>query len=73
MASRATLGRSLGLLRSFPLEQSDPDAFYTGLARDTVELVADLWAESGDRTARLMSTKPRRASALSGWRRSTSV
>ncbi|MCT1517048.1 MAG: class I SAM-dependent methyltransferase [Dietzia sp.] len=49
VARRATLGRSLGLLRSFPLEQSDPDAFYSGLARDTVELVADLWAESGDR------------------------
>nr|WP_187702825.1 class I SAM-dependent methyltransferase [Dietzia sp. SLG310A2-38A2] len=48
VARRATLGRSLGLLRSFPLEQSDPDAFYSGLARDTVELVADLWAESGD-------------------------
>ncbi|HMT49115.1 bifunctional 2-polyprenyl-6-hydroxyphenol methylase/3-demethylubiquinol 3-O-methyltransferase UbiG [Dietzia sp. UBA5065] len=43
VARRATLGRSLGLLRSFPLEQSDPDAFYSGLARDTVELVADLW------------------------------
>lgn len=49
VARRATFGRSLGLLRSFPLEQSDPDAFYSGLARDTVELVADLWAESGDR------------------------
>ena len=52
VARRATLGRSLGLLRSFPLEQSDPDAFYSGLARDTVELVADLWAESGDQPAR---------------------
>lgn len=51
VARRATLRRSLGLLRSFPLEQSDPDAFYTGLARDTVDLVADLWAESGDRPA----------------------
>ena len=47
VARRATLGRSLGLLRSFPLEQSDPDAFYSGLARDTVELVADLWEGSG--------------------------
>lgn len=47
VARRATLGRSLGLLRSFPLEQSDPDTFYTGLARDTVELVADLWEGSG--------------------------
>ncbi|MFN3601160.1 MAG: class I SAM-dependent methyltransferase [Dietzia sp.] len=50
VARRATFGRSLGLLRSFPLEQSDPDAFYSRLARDTVELVADLWVESGDRS-----------------------
>ena len=48
VARRATLGRSLGLLRSFPQEQSDPDVFYSGLARDTVELVADLWEQSGD-------------------------
>lgn len=48
MARRATLGRSLGLLRSFPQEQSDPDVFYSGLARDTVELVSDLWERSGD-------------------------
>lgn len=47
VARRATLGRSLGLLRSFPLEQSDPDTFYSGLARDTVELVADLWEGAG--------------------------
>lgn len=51
VARRATLGRSLGLLRSFPLEQSDPDVFYSGLARDTVELVADLWERAGDRPA----------------------
>lgn len=48
VARRATLGRSLGLLRSFPQEQSDPDAFYSGLARDTVELVSDLWEQAGD-------------------------
>lgn len=47
VARRATLQRSLGLLTSFPLEQSDPDAFYSGLARDTVTLVGDLWADSG--------------------------
>src|SRR5699024_2255551 len=47
VARRATLRRSLGLLRSFPLEQSDPDAFYSGLARDTVTLVADLWDGAG--------------------------
>ncbi|UVE96775.1 class I SAM-dependent methyltransferase [Dietzia sp. B32] len=51
VARRATLGRSLGLLRSFPLEQSAPDVFYSGLAHDTVELVADLWERSGDRAA----------------------
>ena len=48
VARRATLGRSLGLLRSFPQEQSAPDVFYSGLARDTVELVADLWEQAGD-------------------------
>ena len=58
MARRATLGRSLGLLRSFPLEQSDPDAFYSGLARDTVELVADLCAESGDQPGDYPGDKP---------------
>ena len=51
VARRATLRRSLGLLRSFPLEQADPDAFYSALARDTVELVADLWDGSGCRSA----------------------
>ncbi|WP_295652936.1 class I SAM-dependent methyltransferase [uncultured Dietzia sp.] len=51
VARRATLGRSLGLLRSFPQEQSDPDVFYSGLARDTVELVADLWEQAGDGVA----------------------
>lgn len=50
-AGRATLRRSLDLLRSFPQEQADPDAFYSGLARDTVALVGDLWADSGDRPA----------------------
>ena len=49
VARRATFGRSFELLRSFPKEQSDPDEFYTGLARDTVELVSDLWERSGDR------------------------
>jgi len=49
-ARRATLARSLGLLRSFPDEQRDPDSFYGGLARDTVDLLADLWADSGDGT-----------------------
>ncbi len=47
VARRATFGRSLGMLRSFPQEQSDPDVFYSGLARDTVELVGDLWEGAG--------------------------
>ncbi|HIW67822.1 MAG TPA: class I SAM-dependent methyltransferase [Candidatus Dietzia merdigallinarum] len=50
VARRATFGRSLGLLRSFPQEQSDPDVFYSGLARDTVELVGDLWEGAGGKT-----------------------
>ena len=47
LAARSTLGRSVGLLRSFPDEQADPDSFYSGLARDTVDLVADLVADLG--------------------------
>ena len=43
VAERATLSRSLGLLTSFPLEQSDPDTFYRGLARDTRVLLEDLY------------------------------
>ena len=43
LARRATLSRSLGLLRSFPLEQSDPDTFYTQLAEDSRELIEDLF------------------------------
>jgi SAM-dependent methyltransferase len=37
---RATLGRSIRLLRAFRLEQSDPDFFYGLLARDTVAQLA---------------------------------
>jgi SAM-dependent methyltransferase len=36
-----TLGRSLRLFRSFLVEQSDPDRFYSDLAADTVRLVTD--------------------------------
>lgn len=43
-ARRATLGRSVRLLRSFRFEQSDPDRFYGPLAEDTAAMVADLWA-----------------------------
>jgi SAM-dependent methyltransferase len=37
---RATLGRSVRLLRAFRLEQTDPDLFYGMLARDTVSQLA---------------------------------
>lgn len=43
-ARRATLGRSVRLLRSFRFEQSDPDRFYGPLADDTADMVGDLWA-----------------------------
>jgi SAM-dependent methyltransferase len=36
-----TLGRSIRLFRSFLVEQTDPDRFYTDLADDTVRLVSD--------------------------------
>lgn len=45
--TRATLGRSWALLRSFPLEQADPDRFYTDLAEDTAELIDALGADYG--------------------------
>lgn len=56
VARRATLRRSLDLLRSFPLEQADPDAFYSGLARDTVTLVADLWEGAAEGPAGSMAS-----------------
>ena len=43
-AARATLVRSVRLLRSFRFEQSDPDRFYGPLAADTAAMVDDLWA-----------------------------
>lgn len=49
-ATRATLSRSIALLRSFPDEQRDPASFYGALAHDTVTLVSDLWSDSGDGT-----------------------
>lgn len=42
-ARHATTARTIGLLRSFPLEQADPDTFYTHLAEDTRALIADLY------------------------------
>lgn len=46
-AARATLGRSIKLLRSFPLEQRDPKTFYTGLAQDTFDMIAALAEDTG--------------------------
>lgn len=43
-AARATLRRSVRLLRSFRFEQSDPDRFYGPLAADTAAMVSDLWS-----------------------------
>lgn len=40
-ARRATLRRAAGLLNDFRYEQTDPDRFYSALARDSVDLVAD--------------------------------
>ncbi|BBY95057.1 putative methyltransferase [Mycobacterium gallinarum] len=42
-ARRATLSRSVRLLREFRFEQSDPARFYGALAEDTAALVGDLW------------------------------
>jgi SAM-dependent methyltransferase len=43
LARRATLPRSLRLLREFRYEQRDPARFYGALAEDTAAMVADLW------------------------------
>lgn len=43
-AARATLSRSVGLLRQFRVEQTDPARFYGTLAADTAAMVADLWS-----------------------------
>ena len=42
-AQRATLARSVRLLREFRHEQSDPARFYGALAADTATMVNDLW------------------------------
>jgi len=42
-ARRATLARSVRLLRQFRYEQSDPARFYGALADDTAAMVAELW------------------------------
>ena len=43
LARRASLSRSLRLLREFRYEQPDPARFYGALADDTAALVCDLW------------------------------
>ncbi|ADG77042.1 Methyltransferase type 11 OS=Tsukamurella paurometabola (strain ATCC 8368 / DSM / CCUG 35730/ CIP 100753 / JCM 10117 / KCTC 9821 / NBRC 16120 / NCIMB 702349/ NCTC 13040) OX=521096 GN=Tpau_0401 PE=4 SV=1 [Tsukamurella paurometabola] len=45
---RATLRRSVRLLSDFRFEQSEPARFYGSLARDTVDLTADLFWEPLD-------------------------
>lgn len=42
-ARRATLKRSIRLLGDFRHEQTDPDLFYGALARDSVQLIGDLY------------------------------
>ncbi|MFH5208875.1 class I SAM-dependent methyltransferase [Antrihabitans spumae] len=48
-ARRATLRRSVQLLADFRHEQSDPQLFYGALARDSVDMIRDLYAGSVDR------------------------
>jgi SAM-dependent methyltransferase len=52
-AQRASLRRSVQLLRAFRYEQPDPARFYRTLAADTVALVSDLWQSAhGESPAR---------------------
>lgn len=44
-ARRATVARSLRLLYSFRFEQTDPARFYGGIATDSVDLLADFYAD----------------------------
>ncbi|WP_068274626.1 class I SAM-dependent methyltransferase [Aldersonia kunmingensis] len=46
---RATLGRSVRLLRTFPHEQTDPALFYGSLATDTAAMIGDLYAAATGR------------------------
>jgi SAM-dependent methyltransferase len=51
-ARRATLSRSVRLLREFRHEQSDPARFYGALAADTAVMVGELWqAVNGESAA----------------------
>jgi SAM-dependent methyltransferase len=55
-ARRASLSRSVRLLREFRYEQPDPARFYGALADDTAALVADLWRaeQRGAPTGRIL-------------------
>lgn len=44
-ARRASVRRSLRLLNSFRFEQTDPARFYGGIATDSVQLLADFYAD----------------------------
>ncbi|MCX5043043.1 class I SAM-dependent methyltransferase [Aldersonia sp. NBC_00410] len=46
---RATLRRSVALLRTFPHEQTDPALFYGSLAKDTAAMIADLYTDATGR------------------------
>jgi len=50
-ARRASLARSVRLLAEFRFEQSDPARFYGALATDTADMVAQLWAATGQSPA----------------------
>jgi SAM-dependent methyltransferase len=50
-ARRATLARSVRLLREFRYEQPDPARFYGALAEDTAAMIADLWQGAAGRSA----------------------
>ncbi|MBY6436621.1 class I SAM-dependent methyltransferase [Rhodococcus kroppenstedtii] len=50
VARRATLARSVSLIRQFGYEQSDPARFYGALADDTARMVDDLWRGATDTT-----------------------
>ncbi len=50
-ARRASLARSVRLLAEFRFERSDPARFYGALAADTADMVAQLWAATGQSPA----------------------
>ncbi|MGL6234184.1 MAG: class I SAM-dependent methyltransferase [Segniliparus sp.] len=73
LAEGATLRRSLGLLRAFRFESSDPDQFYDPLAQDWVRILLASWRawrpEAGPSTLRALDVggaEGRSAVALAG-------